>query len=149
MISEHRLSLNWQRKCDNFTYQEINRDHVIRTESGHEIQGSAAPQYMGDSGLVNPEETLVAAISACHMLTFLVVAAKRKFVVEKYSDDAVGVLEKNTDGKMAITRVTLSPDIVFSDLAPNNGELDQLHRMAHTGCFIANSVNCEITVESR
>ena len=90
----------------------------------------------------------MAAISSCHMLTFLALAAKRRFVVDAYVDDAVGFMEKNQEGRVAITRVTLRPAIRFSgDRRPGADDLEKLHHQAHEHCFIANSVRTEVTIE--
>ena len=91
---------------------------------------------------------MVASLSSCHMLTFLAVAAKKRYVVDSYTDDAVGFMEKNTEGKLAITRVVLRPRIVFSgERQPMTEQVDELHHIAHAECFIANSVKTEIIVE--
>jgi organic hydroperoxide reductase OsmC/OhrA len=98
---------------------------------------------------VDPEEAFVAALSSCHMLTFLYLAAKKKFVIESYRDNAVGFMEKNEAGRLAITRVTLRPDIVFSgDSRPSASDLVALHHAAHDECYIANSVKTEVRVEA-
>jgi organic hydroperoxide reductase OsmC/OhrA len=113
------------------------------------VQMSAAPAYKGNPALVDPEEAFVASLSSCHMLTFLSLAANRKLVVDEYIDDAVGHLEKNANGKLAITRVTLRPQITFAPgTAPDEQTLHALHDKAHHECFIANSVTTEIAVES-
>ena len=112
------------------------------------MQASAAPAYLGNPKLVDPEEAFVASLSSCHMLTFLAIAAKKKFVLDEYVDNAVGHMEKNAEGKMAITKVTLKPKITFSgDKKPTAEELDKMHHAAHDNCFIANSVKTEVTVE--
>src|SRR5690606_32416738 len=89
---------------------------------------------------------LVAALSSCHMLTFLAIASKRGLVVDRYSDDAVGTLEKNADGRLAITRVELHPAIEFAGEAPDAATLEEMHHQAHERCFIANSVTTEVEV---
>ena len=111
------------------------------------MPASAAPEYGGSAGAVDPEQALVAAVASCHMLTFLAVAARRRLVVDRYEDDARGVLEKNAEGRLAITQVVLRPHIVFKGDPPGDAELDRLHQMAHRGCFIAQSVRCEVRVE--
>lgn len=94
---------------------------------------------------MNPEEALVGALSACHMLTFLAIAARSRLTVESYEDDAVGVLEKNESGKLAVTRVTLRPRVVFAE--PVDAErLARLHHTAHENCFIAQSVKTVVTI---
>jgi len=97
---------------------------------------------------IDPEEALVAATSSCHMLWFLSLAAKRGFVVDSYVDEAFGVMEKNQTGKLAITRITLRPNIQFSgDKVPSAEELKSLHHTAHEECFIANSLKSEVLIE--
>jgi len=145
-MSEHKVTVEWKKETEPFAYETYNRNHVLTFEGGMKLNASAAPAYKGDPALVNPEDALVAALSSCHMLTFLAVAAKRKFVVERYSDQAVGVLEKNAQGKMAVTRCTLRPTVVFSGTQPTAEQLHQLHEQAHAGCFIANSVTTAVTI---
>lgn len=148
-MAEHNITLEWKRETDSFTYDTYNRDHVWVFEGGARVAASAAPAYRGNPALVNPEEALVAALSSCHMLTFLAVAAKKKFVVDRYSDRAVGFLEKNAQGKLAVTRVILRPTVAFSGpTTPTKEELASLHDQAHHGCFIANSVTTDVTVEA-
>lgn len=148
-MSEHKVGLEWKRTSEQFTYESYNRDHVVLFEGGARISGSAAPAYRGNPAFVNTEEGLVAALSSCHMLTFLAVAAKKRFVVDRYSDHAVGFLEKNQKGRMAITRVVLHPKVEFSGpTLPSSKDLAELHEQAHNGCFIANSVMTEVTIEA-
>ena len=147
-MSEHKIGLEWKRESEQFTYDTYNRDHAVIFEGGARVPLSAAPAYRGNPALVNPEEALVAALSSCHMLTFLAVAAKKRFVVDRYSDLAVGYLEKNEKGRLAITRVVLRPRIEFSGpTLPSPTELAELHEQAHSGCFIANSVTTEVRIE--
>lgn len=148
-MSEHKIALEWKRESDVFTYEAYNRDHVVTFEGGARVSVSAAPAYRGNPALVNPEDGLVAALSSCHMLTFLAVAAKKRFVVDRYSDRAVGFLEKNQKGRLAITRVVLHPRVEFSGpTLPGPNEVADLHEQAHNGCFIANSVTSEVLIES-
>lgn len=148
-MSEHKIGLEWKRESERFTYDTYNRDHVVIYEGGARIAASAAPAYRGNPALVNPEEGFVGALSSCHMLTFLAVAAKKRLIVDRYSDHAVGFLEKNQHGRLAITRVVLHPRIEFSGpILPNPKEIDELHEQAHSGCFIANSVTTEVTIET-
>ncbi len=108
------------------------------------MEATAAPAYLGNPKLVDPEEAFVASLSSCHMLTFLAVACKKKFVLDEYTDDAVGHMEKNENGKLAITRVELHPKLKFSgEKQPTEQELDEMHHFAHSECFIANSVKTE------
>jgi organic hydroperoxide reductase OsmC/OhrA len=148
-MSEHVASIDWRRTTADFDYDSYDRNHRWRFDGGVELAASSAPAYKGDPARVDPEEALVAAIASCHMLTFLAVAARRRLVVDAYQDDAVGTMEKNDEGRLAITRVVLRPRIAFSGAAPDAAELARLHELAHAGCFIANSVRAEIRVEPR
>jgi organic hydroperoxide reductase OsmC/OhrA len=149
-MSEHKVTLEWKRESENFSYESYNRDHVLVFEGGTRVSASAAPAYRGNPAHVNPEEGFVAALSSCHMLTFLAMAAKKHFVVDSYSDHAVGFMEKNPKGKLAITRVILHPLIVFSGTtSPIPEQIGALHELAHNECFIANSVTTEVRVEAR
>jgi organic hydroperoxide reductase OsmC/OhrA len=103
---------------------------------------------LSNPAAVDPEEAFVASLSSCHMLWFLGLAAVRKFRVDSYVDQAEGELEKNAEGRMAITRVTLRPTVHFSgEPQPTREELQRLHHEAHEKCFIANSVKTEVRVE--
>jgi len=147
-MSEHRAAIEWRRSSADFTYQSYNRAHDWRFTAAT-VPASATKEYRGDESRVNPEEALVAALSSCHMLTFLAMAAKHKLSLDSYRDDAVGVLEKNAGGKLAITRVILRPKIVWSAGVTVTTELlAKLHHDAHENCFIANSVHTEVTVET-
>lgn len=147
-MSEHRARISWKRISADFSYENYNREHSWSFPGGGSIQASAAPQYKGDPACVDPEEALVAAISSCHMLTFLAIAAKKNLLVESYQDEAVGYLEKDGTGKLSITRVTLRPDVKFSEeQEPEREALAAMHEKAHHNCFIANSVKTRITIE--
>lgn len=143
-----RTQLQWSRSTTDFKYETYNRNHKIRFEGGIEIAASSAPEFKGDSTLVNPEEQLVAALSSCHMLTFLAVACKKGFIVETYSDSSVGTMGKNSQGRLAITGVVLSPKITFTGKSPSAEELAKLHDKSHESCFIANSVNFPVEIET-
>ena len=147
-MSEHKATLKWSRQGKDFTYKTYSRDHTWSL-NGNEVPASATPAYLGNPARVDPEAAFVAALSSCHMLTFLALAANRGFVVESYEDEAVGHLEKNASGKMAITRVDLHPKIAFGGAKqPTAADLDALHDKAHKECFIANSVTTDVTVEA-
>ncbi|MBU8975953.1 MULTISPECIES: OsmC family protein [unclassified Lysobacter] len=148
-MSEHLASIRWTRNGQPFDYEHYPRDHEVRFERGQRITGSAAPAYFGSAQGVDPEEMLVAALSSCHMLTALAIAAKKGWTVDAYEDDAVGTLGKNDEGRAAVTHVTLRPRIVFADQAPSAEELKKLHESAHRNCFIASSVKTVVAVEPR
>ena len=146
-MSEHKATIVWARNGADFGYKTYPRDHAWRFDNGIEIPGSAAPAYLGNPDRVDPEGAFVAALASCHMLTFLALASNRGFVVDSYEDGAVGHLGKNANGKMAVIRVDLHPQITFSGAKlPAQTDLDWLHDKAHKECFIANSVNTDVTV---
>ncbi len=145
-MSEHRATIDWKRTTDSFAYDDYNREHEWRFGSGIAVKASAAPAFRGDGQSVDPEEAFVAAVSSCHMLTFLALCAKKRIVVDAYEDEAVGQLAKNENGKLAITEVRLSPRITFAGDPPDEAALAALHERSHHECFIANSVNCDIVV---
>ena len=146
-MSEHHATIAWQRGAVEFTYQEYSRDHDWIFPNGVEIAASAAPAFRGTPDRIDPEEAFVASLASCHMLTFLALAAREGIVVDRYQDSAVGLLSKDDEGRMAITRVTLRPTITFGGESPAAADLARLHEQAHHECFIANSVRTAITVE--
>lgn len=147
-MSEHKATLTWKRATKEFEYKTYNREHTWEFEHGTTVPGSAAPAYLGKEDHVDPEQAYVASLASCHMLTFLAIACKKRFLLESYADEAVGLLEKNEDGQLAITTVTLRPKTVFSgDKQPSAEELKAMHDTAHHHCFIANSVKTKIVVE--
>ena len=146
-MSEHKAKIVWARNGADFGYKTYPRDHVWRFDNGVEIAGSAAAAYLGNPQRIDPESAFVAALSSCHMLTFLALASNKGFIVDSYEDAAVGHLEKNASGKLAVTRVELHPKIVYSGAKqPNDSDLECLHDKAHRECFIANSVTTEVKV---
>ena len=145
-MSEHRATTSWKRKTQDFAYETYDRTHTVRFEGGIECKASAAQEYMGKRELVNPEELLVGALSSCHMLTFLAIAAKSRLVVDSYEDHAQGVLEKNSEGKLCVTKVSLNPKVTFGGEKPSPEKLRDLHDKAHKNCFIANSVKCSVSI---
>ncbi len=148
-MSEHVADIAWERETESFAYDDYNRTHVWRFDNGLEIAAAAAPAFLGDPSCLDPEEAFVASVSSCHMLTFLAIAARKRLTVDAYEDHAVGHLEKNEDGRLAITRVDLHPRIRFADGVDVNVEaLDKMHHTAHEQCFIANSVKTEIIVNT-
>jgi len=149
-MSEHHAQIRWRRQTESFAYDDYDRTHDWEFGGGLRIQASSAPEYRGRAELPNPEEALVTALSSCHMLTFLAIASRKRFVVDSYEDDAVGTMAKNEDGKIAITHAVLRPRVVFGgERRPDAEELSRMHESAHRNCFIANSVRTEVAVEPR
>ena len=144
-MAEHRIALNWERGDIPFTYDAYPRNHSIAFKNAAPVIFSAAPAYRGDAGKGDPEDMLVAALSSCHMLSFLAIAAKKRITVDSYQDEAVGFLE-NDGGRLWMTHVILRPQIKCSADAAT---LAEIHHLAHEACFIANSVKTKIDVEPR
>ena len=144
-MSEHKITLKWFKGDVPFTYQTYTRNHNITFKDGAPQTFSASPVYLGDPRHGDPEDLLVAALSSCHMLSFLAICAKKRITVEAYDDDAMGVLEKE-GGKLWLTRVTLRPKVRASADA---AILLEIHHLAHEACFIASSVKTQVTVEPR
>ena len=143
-MSEHRAKVEWQLSGE-FRHETYSRNHKI-VFNGTPVLGAAAPENIPKTSAtgpgVDPEQAFVAALSACHMLWFLALAAPSKWVVESYVDEAVGILDKTW-----MSRVTLRPVVAFSGTRPSEEQHAALHHRAHKKCFIANSVKTEIVLE--
>ncbi len=148
-MSQHRAKTSWKRETADFAYDTYDRTHTIRFDGGITIKGSSAPEYVGKKEYANPEEMLAAALSSCHMLTFLAIAAKSRLQVDKYEDDAVAELAKNSEGVLCVTKVLLQPKVTFGGTAPDATKLKELHDKAHKHCFIGNSICSEVVIEPR
>ena len=150
-MSEHKATVDWRLETAEFEYESYNRGHSLALEHGVHAPGTAAASNIPSTAIgapgIDPEQSFVAAVSACHMLWFLHLACNRKFKVTRYRDEAVGVLEKRADGKEAITRVTLRPVVSFEGTAPSPEQHAQIHEKAHERCYVANSVNSEIVLQ--
>ncbi len=151
-MHKYEAEISWKRDGSKFTDNRYSRGHEWSFDGGIKIMASASPLSIplpySVVEAVDPEEALVAAAASCHMLWFLSITAKRGYVVESYLDNAVGIMEKNSEGKIAITRISLHPRIEFSgDRSPSAEELQSLHHLAHDECFIANSLKSEIVIE--
>ena len=142
----------WQRDGRDFAGNRYSRRHLMRFDGGAQVTGSSSPHVVplpySDPAGVDPEEAFVASLSSCHMLWFLSIAANGGYCVDRYIDNAQGVMARNAAGKMAMTRVTLRPQVVFSgEKRPTREQLEELHHRAHEECFIANSVTTEVRCE--
>jgi len=127
------------------------RGHEWAFDGGTVVPASAAPENVPNGTAnpagVDPEEALIAAISSCHMLFFLDYARRAGFAISSYVDEATGIMEKRSDGKIAVTRVTLRPRIAWAGDQPTGEQIADLHHRSHEDCFIANSVTAEVSVE--
>ncbi|HEY4210035.1 MAG TPA: OsmC family protein [Steroidobacteraceae bacterium] len=146
----YTASVRWERRSEEpFTDNRYSRAHTWRFDGGIEVPGSSSAHVVrlpfSVEAAVDPEEAFVAALSSCHMLSFLYLAAKGGFRVDRYVDEATGVLDRTPAGRMAMTRVTLFPRVTFSGLRmPSKDEIDAMHHQAHEDCYIANSVTTEV-----
>jgi organic hydroperoxide reductase OsmC/OhrA len=152
MAHEYTATVSWKRGASEpFTDIKFSRAHTWDFDGGITVPASSSPLSVrlpfSRADAVDPEEALVAALSSCHMLTFLYLAAKQGYVIDSYDDEAVGVMTKNDRGKLFMSKVTLRPRIVFSGpKQPGDAELAELHHHAHEECYIANSVRTEVVV---
>ncbi|HMM64742.1 MAG TPA: OsmC family protein [Mesorhizobium sp.] len=148
-MSTYVAEIEWKAKPEeNFPAGRYSRVHQIRFDNGLAVRASASPNVVprpyADPTAVDPEELMVAALSSCHMLSFLDLARRAGVMVRAYHDAAEGILEKTAEGRVALTKVTLRPRI---DCDADRITLDELHHRAHEVCFIANSVRTDVRVE--
>jgi len=153
-MSRYTANVRWTRGDANFIDGRYSRRHAWRFDGGAEVPGSSSPHSVripySDPEAVDPEEAFVAALSSCHMLFFLSIAAKRGHRIDEYVDDAEGFLEKDPDGRMSVTRVMLHPRVAWSgDHPPSSGDIAAMHDEAHHACYIANSVKTQVACEPR
>jgi len=152
-MSNYTARVAWRRgPLEIFTDNRYSRRHELHFDGGAVLPASSSPAVvplpMSDAGAVDPEELFVASLASCHMLWFLSLAATQGFRVDSYDDDADGVLARNAEGRLAMTRVTLRPRVQCSgERQPTPAELRALHHEAHEACFIASSVRTEVLCE--
>jgi organic hydroperoxide reductase OsmC/OhrA len=149
-MREHRYSVTvtWRgnRGTGTSNYRSYARDHEIAADAKPAINGSADPQFHGDRTRWNPEELLVAALSSCHQLWYLHLAAAAGIVVTDYVDHAEGVMDEDADGSGRFVRVVLHPAVTVA-AGSDVTRAAALHHTAHEKCFIANSVNFPVVCE--
>src|SRR6476620_7880188 len=149
-MSRYSATIAWNRGAAAFVDKRYSRAHVWQFDGGAVVRGSSSPSSVpipySDPAAVDPEEAFVAALSSCHMLWFLSIAAKNGLCVESYRDEAVGTLGAGADGRLRMTSVALRPHVVFvGDPPPSSDLVRAMHEEAHHECFIANSVTAELT----
>lgn len=150
-MDKYQATIEWEQSAGSFVDGKYSRKHNWHFDGGLEVPASASPLAVPEPytnpAAVDPEEAFVASISSCHMLWFLAMAARKGYEVKKYVDKAEGIMQKNQEGKLAITEVILRPIATFKKNSdPDQQMFDQLHRMAHKRCYIAHSVKAEITI---
>ena len=112
-MSDLAIELHWQRIEPDFAPGKYSAAHLVRYNNTHEVQCDAAPDWGGGLENTNPEQALAAAMSSCHMMTFLALAAKAGWPVASYHDYAEAHLGKNPKGQMSVTRIDLHPVVRF------------------------------------
>jgi len=144
----YTAQIAWQRNDVPFNPKSFKRDHNIQFGSGIKIEGSSAPEYLGNNALVNPEELFTASIASCFMLTLLYWASTKNIIIDTCEIAAAGTLAKNAEGKMAMTEVVLNPKLTFQEnKQPETSVLEDLYKKAHDNCFISCSVKTKVVVQ--
>jgi len=151
-MSEHKAIISWKRTSPDFPSGKYSREHTWSFDGGVTVLASASPLVVpapySNPAHVDPEEAFVAAVSSCHMLTYLYLASQQGFQVDSYHDAAVGVMTKNAKGVPWVSAITLHPRIVYSGAkTPAPADEEHLHHLAHEQCFIANSIRTEVIVK--
>ena len=149
---KHVATVEWARGDASFTDRRYPRAHRWRFDGGAVVPASSSPHVvpvpLSDPAAVDPEEAFVAALASCHMLCFLSLAAERGYVVERYVDAAEGAMARDAEGRLAITEVTLRPQVAFAgERRPDAAALRALHDAAHHACFLAASVKSTLRCE--
>ncbi len=147
-MSEYVAQLSWSLGEGELEYGKYSTNHRMTFAGGLSATMTSAPDYGGDARYVNPEEALAAALSSCHMMTFLALAAKARWKVKRYRDRAVAALGKTEDGRIRVSEIVLHPVTEFEpghEIAPDN--ISEMHERAHRYCFVANAISCEMRVE--
>ena len=153
-MSEYKATIKWSGTGPDFLKGKYSREHTWTFDGGAIIPASPSPHVVpppwSNPACVDPEEAFVAAISSCHMLTFLYLASKEGFQIDSYEDEAVGLVTKNEQGVPWVSSVTLNPRVTYSgeQIAHTCGH-ERLNHLAHEQCYIANSVKTEVIVRPR
>jgi organic hydroperoxide reductase OsmC/OhrA len=150
-MSQHIATIRWTLTDGDFLARRYSREHTWTFDGGVTIPASPSPSVVpapySNAAAVDPEEAFVAAVSSCHMLSYLFLAAQAGFLVRSYEDTAVGAMTKNERGVPWVSTVTLAPRIVYDTTkSPSAEEEDRLHHEAHETCFIANSIKTNVVV---
>jgi organic hydroperoxide reductase OsmC/OhrA len=149
-MAEYRAFVKWVHHRGDFLKGTYSREHTWTFDGGVVVPASPAPTSVpvpySNPANVDPEEAYVAAISSCHMLTFIYLAWQAGFEVASYEDDASGYMTVNERGVKWVSSAMLRPRVVYGEKKPTRDEEEDLHHAAHAECYIANSVKTEITV---
>ena len=146
-MSDLSISLEWFLQENELKPDTFSKNHKIIINNNIFNAGSA-PEYGGKDNELNPEQSLAAAISSCHMMTFLALAAKMRWPVKSYKDSAHAFLGKNSKGKMCVIKIELNPSIEFDNgFVVSKEEMDKMQDRSHRYCFIANSLSKEVEIK--
>ncbi len=149
-MSDLSIELHWQRAEPELKAGKYANAHTVQYNDGHELVVDSAPDWGGDPANTNPEQALAAALSSCHMMTFLALAAKAGWPVASYHDHAIAHLGKNAKGQMAVTRIDLHPVVRFdTGFTLADDKLEEMQHRAHRYCFIANTLADSVEVNIR
>lgn len=147
-MSEHKITLTWNKQTDSFAYKDYNRDHQWDFGEGLIINASSAPEFLGNPQCADPERAFAASLSSCHMLFFIAICSKKRLVVQEYVDHASAYLEKNEQGELIISRVILRPRVTFAEgVYIERQAIEKIHHQSHERCFLAKSVLSQVIVE--
>ncbi len=139
------IELNWDLANGELIYGKYNTDHKIKINEKIILNAGSAAEYGGNPNNLNPEQSLAAAVSSCHMMTFLALAAKMKWPVTAYQDTAIAYLGKNSKGQMSVNKIELNPRITFNNnFKVSDEEMKKMQDRSHRYCFIANSLSDEV-----
>ena len=152
-MSEHKAIINWKRTGPDFLKGKYSREHTWSFDGGVVVPASPSPSVVptpySNAANVDPEEAFVAAVSSCHMLTYVWLASREGFQVDSYNDEAIGLMSKNERGVAWVSSITLHPQIAYSgERLPTAADEERLHHKAHEECFIANSIKTEVVVKA-
>ncbi len=146
-MSKISINLSWKIGEGKMSPGNYSNEHEIVFTPNFKIVGDSAPDWNGSELNTNPEQALAASLSSCHMMTFLALAAKMKWPLISYKDNAFATLGKNSKGKMSVVKLELNPKVKFSgEFSINDNEMKKIQDRAHRYCFIANSLSKEVKV---
>ena len=146
-MSDLSISLEWNLQEEELKADTFSKNHKIEINDNY-FNAGPAPEYGGRDNEINPEQSLAAAISSCHMMTFLTLAAKMRWPVKSYKDRAFAFLGKNSKGKMCVNKIELNPQISFdNDFYVSKEDMDKMQDRSHRYCFVANSLSNDVEIK--
>tara|TARA_B100000029_G_C17155858_1_gene807769 strand:+ start:70 stop:519 length:450 start_codon:yes stop_codon:yes gene_type:complete len=147
-MSKISIDLIWKLENGAMSPGKYSNQHEITFTPNTKIVADSAPDWRGNELNTNPEQTLAASVSSCHMMTFLALAAKMKWPVRSYKDTAIATLGKNLKGLMSVTEIELNPKVEFSNgFSVDVNKMREVQDRAHRYCFISNSLSNEVKVK--